>query len=351
MQDDAATFRLVVRCMLAGLLIFVVAAAAFQLLHLLVLVFGAAVVGVLIAGFAEALARHAPLRGGWALAGALAIIMLVVAGVVWLFGRQIQDQMAQLVQSFPAAWDMLRQKVQGLPGGDQLMASLSGGPAAGGEVLSKVSMALRSAASALTDLLLLLFGAVFIAINPSLYRHGLVKLVPKRYRSQVDDVLVETTRALRKWMLGQFVSMGLIGVLTGLGLWLIGVPSPVALGLIAGVAEIIPWAGPIIASVPILIMALTVDPQTALLALAVVLVVQQIEGSLIMPYVQKEAVSLPPALTIFGVVAGGMLFGTIGLIFAAPLLVVSFVLVKRLYVEALLDTPTSVPGAEDGSER
>jgi predicted PurR-regulated permease PerM len=83
--------------------------------------------------------------------------------------------------------------------------------------------------------------------------------------------------------------------------------------------------------------------------LTLIVAVQQVEGSLIMPFVQKKAVSLPPALTVFGVVAGGLLFGPLGLIFAAPMLVVAFVLVKRLYVKEALGTDTKMPGANGDS--
>jgi len=78
--------------------------------------------------------------------------------------------------------------------------------------------------------------------------------------------------------------------------------------------------------------------------LFVYVAVQQIEAIVIVPLVQRKSVSLPPALTIFGVVAAGLLFGFIGLIFAAPLLVVGFVMVKKLYVREVLDTSTPVPG-------
>lgn len=204
-------------------------------------------------------------------------------------------------------------------------------------------------ASALTDVILILFGSIFIAINPGLYRRGLVALVPKRRREVADEALGDSGRALKNWMLGQLVSMAAIGILTAAGLMLIGLPSALALGLLAGLLEIIPYAGPIIAAIPALLVALTQGPETALLTLAVFLIVQQIEGSLIMPLVQKKAVLLPPALTVFGVVAFGLLFGVVGLIFAAPLLVVAYVLVKRLYIEEALGSDAKVPGAQEES--
>lgn len=341
------SFRLIARSILFAALVAVILIAAAQLLSLLILAFGAVVIGVLLHGLAGAIGRRSPLRGGWSLAAAILLIAAVLAAGVWLFGQQISGQFSRLAQTMPAALENLRQQLASLPGGEQLIAALRQ-PSLGNEILSRLTGAVLSLAGIVTDFLLLLFGAVFIAANPGLYRKGLVKLVPPNRRSLADEALGDAGEALRKWMLGQLVSMAIIGLLTGLGLWLIGVPSAMALGLIAGLAEIIPWAGPIIAAIPILVIALAEGPQTALLALGLMLAVQQIEGSLIMPYVQKKAVSLPPALTVFGVVAGGLLFGPVGLIFAAPLLVVVYVLVKRLYVKEALDTETDVPGEQQG---
>jgi hypothetical protein len=83
---------------------------------------------------------------------------------------------------------------------------------------------------------------------PSLYRRGLVSLLPQRHRATADDALRATGRALRLWLMGQLVAMILVGVLTTLGLWLIGVPSALALGVIAALLEFVPFAGPVLAS-------------------------------------------------------------------------------------------------------
>ena len=97
--------------------------------------------------------------------------------------------------------------------------------------------------------------------------------------------------------------MLIVGVLTGVGLWLAGVPSPLALGLLAGLADIVPYAGPVAAAVPGLLLALLQGPETAFWALVVYIIVQQIEGNLILPVVQRHMVTLPPALTIFSIIA------------------------------------------------
>jgi predicted PurR-regulated permease PerM len=144
-------------------------------------------------------------------------------------------------------------------------------------------------------------------------------------------------------MLGTFVSMGVVGLVTGIGLWLIGVPSALALGLLAGLLEFVPIIGPIAASVPAILLAFSHSTEMALWTAGLFILVQQLEGNLIQPIVQRYAVDLPPALLLFSVVAGGLLFGIVGIIFAAPLTVVTFVLVKRLYVREVLDTETKLP--------
>jgi predicted PurR-regulated permease PerM len=94
------------------------------------------------------------------------------------------------------------------------------------------------------------------------------------------------------------------------------------------------------------LVAATQGPETLWLSMGVMLVVHWVEAAFVAPLAAQRMVSLPPALSVFGVIAGGMLFGPIGLIFASPLLVVAMVLVKRLWVEEVLHTPTHVPGRD-----
>jgi len=130
-----------------------------------------------------------------------------------------------------------------------------------------------------------------------------------------------------------------------------GLPSPAArareafaLGLIAGLLDFVPLIGPIVAAVPTLLLALSISPTTALWTGGLYLVVQQIEGNILSPLVQQRAVDLPPALLLFALLGFGSLFGAPGVILAAPLTVVVYVMVKRLYVREALGTPTNVPG-------
>nr|WP_018148313.1 AI-2E family transporter [Henriciella marina] len=144
--------------------------------------------------------------------------------------------------------------------------------------------------------------------------------------------------------------MTVVGLLTWLGLTLIGVPAATALGIFAFVAQFVPIVGPIIAAVPGILAASSVSPETALWAAGVYLLVQQLESNVITPYVQQRVVSLPMVLTMFSVVTFSALLGFVGMLFATPLAVVVFVMVKMLYVEDMLghDIHVDVEHETDG---
>jgi predicted PurR-regulated permease PerM len=198
--------------------------------------------------------------------------------------------------------------------------------------------------SGLADLLLILVGGVYLAAQPKLYRTGLLKLVPPRSRQLAAEALDDSERALRLWLIGQLVAMVIIGTVTGVGLWLLGVPSALTLGIIAGLLEFVAIIGPIIAAIPALLIALTQGVDMALWTLALYVMVQQLESNLLQPIIQQKAVDLPPALLLFSIVVGGLLFGLIGVLLAAPMTVLAYVMIKRLYVLEALNTPTSLPG-------
>ena len=140
--------------------------------------------------------------------------------------------------------------------------------------------------------------------------------------------------------------MLLVGVVTTLGLYAIGLPSALALGLIAGLAEFVPLVGPVFSAIPALLVALSVGGQTVFWVLGLYIVVQQLEGNLITPVIQRQTVDLPPALTLFALIAIGVLFGPLGVLLSTPLAVVIFVCVKQLYVRETLHEETEIPGEE-----
>jgi predicted PurR-regulated permease PerM len=184
--------------------------------------------------------------------------------------------------------------------------------------------------------LLVIIGGIYMAIDPEVYRNGLIKLFPLGWQDRVRATLDDAGEALRLWLAAQLVAMVLVGVMIATGAFLIGIPSPLALGLIFGLMEFVPVVGPIAGAVPVLLVALGQGWEMALWALGLVLVVQQVESNLIMPLVSGRAVQLPPAVGLFAVVAMGIVFGPLGLVLGYPLAVVCDVAVRRLYVRETL---------------
>jgi predicted PurR-regulated permease PerM len=145
-------------------------------------------------------------------------------------------------------------------------------------------------------------------------------------------------RALSRWLLGQLIAMGAVGVAVATGLALLKMPLALALGLISGVLEFIPFLGPIISGTLAVIAAFAQGPEQALWVGLLFLAIQQIEGNVLIPLIQRWAVHLPPALAVASVLIFGTLFGWAGIILGTPLMVVCMVLVKQLYVNEVLES-------------
>jgi predicted PurR-regulated permease PerM len=189
----------------------------------------------------------------------------------------------------------------------------------------------------------MVISAIYLAAQPELYRQGLIKLFPPRLHAQAAKI-DHIGNTLRLWLIGQLIQMVLIGVLSGLAAWIIGLPSAIALGLIAFAAEFVPYLGPIIAAVPAVLVAATINTTAMLWTIAAYVIIHQIEGNLFTPLIQRRLVLIPPAVMLLGIVAISLLFGPPAVIFAAPIVVVVFVAVKVLYVRDTLGEDTEIPG-------
>jgi predicted PurR-regulated permease PerM len=264
-----------------------------------------------------------------------------VAPVVWLFGAEVRAQVAELIERLPQAWRSFEERLGMANLGRRLVDRAGDVAPAAGTVISGVAGVVTSFVGGLADFLLIVFGGLYLAAQHDLYRRSLLLLLPPGgSRERLAEVFDASGTALRRWLLGQLIAMMLVFVLTGLGLWAIGLPAALALALLAGLAEFVPLIGPVVAAIPALLIAVAEDWETALGTLLLYLAIQQVESNLIMPLVQHRVVSLPPAVALFAVVAFGLLFGSLGVLLATPLAVVIFVGVKTLWLRETLGEPT-----------
>jgi predicted PurR-regulated permease PerM len=199
-------------------------------------------------------------------------------------------------------------------------------------------------------LFVVVVAAIYLASSPDVYRRGATKLFPISQHQKITEALDATSVALRYWAGGQLVTMAVIGTLAGLAYWLIGLPSPLALALVAAITNFIPFIGPLLGAIPALIFALTMDVSTVIWTLVAITAIQQLEGNVVTPLIQRRAVSLPPALGLFAIVVFGLLFGFLGIFLAVPLTVALMVLVKKLWIRETLGEETTLPGERNAGQ-
>jgi predicted PurR-regulated permease PerM len=311
--------------------------------YALLLGFGGVVFAVFLRGTAHQVGRWTGVGMRPAVGVVCLALIAIVAGCAALIGPAIASQFDQLGITLTKGLEQAREYLESTSWGQPVLEALSS-MGQGGNLVGVAASAVISAIDGLLGVVLIVVAGAYLALAPRDYMEGAVHLLPNRRHARAREVLRVTGNALWLWLLGQLVIMLVVGVLTAVGLWLVGVPLAAALGLIAGLAEFVPFLGPILASVPILVVALTEGPQVLLYALAVLLVIQQTESNLLAPLVERRAVSLPPVLILIGTIALSLLFGVLGLIFAAPLLVVLMVWTKMLYMQDALDENVRVPG-------
>jgi predicted PurR-regulated permease PerM len=201
---------------------------------------------------------------------------------------------------------------------------------------------------ALGAFVLILFVAIFVAIDAETYHDGLMHLFPHDTRERAGEVLSATAAMLRRWLLAQFISMMAVGALTTVVLLLLGIKAAVALGIIAGILEFIPIAGPILASVPAIVMGFLDGPEKAVYVALAYVVVQQLEANLLYPLIMKKGLELPPVLTLVTQGVMSSVFGFLGLLVAVPMLAAVTVPIKMLYVRDVVGDKVKLPGQEDG---
>lgn len=124
-----------------------------------------------------------------------------------------------------------------------------------------------------------------------------------------------------------------VGILTTVGLWIAGVPLAIPLGILSMILDFVPFIGPLLAAIPGILVAFSQGPEVAVYAALVYFGVQFVEGNVLMPMAQKWAVHMPPVLGLLSIVAFGLVFGVMGVLFAMPLTVVTMVLVQRLWID------------------
>jgi predicted PurR-regulated permease PerM len=276
-------------------------------------------------------------------------VLLALAGVGFILIPPLVDQVQQATTRIP---DLVRIVQQWLANrnieiGANLVSTLS-------SQLGNVSSALVSLPiaifSSLFDIVVMFFISVYWLIEAPVIHKFLLSLFPGGRRERMDYVVCRMGREMGGFIRGAVLDGLIIGVSTYIGLAILGVNYALALGMIAGLLEFVPWVGPIIAAVPLVGSALLQSPTKALEALAFVLVLHQFEGNIVLPNVMYTQTAISPLLVLIALLTGGAVGGILGALVAIPLAAALQVFVREV-IAPEVRRRTGAPAPTDGGQK
>lgn len=318
--------------------------------HAVLTLLGGMLWGLVIDGATSFVSRHTRMPR-WLAMLLLGIVSLGLFGLFWWWmGSSLASEFGGISQQVSEAWQVVRGKIEGTEWGTRLLDDAQN-LASSKEVTSRVGGVLSSTVGALGTIVLIFFFGIYFALAPDLYIGGALHLVPKHYRARLREVIAHVGIALRSWVLGRLVSMLIVGLGTGIGLWILGVPMALGLAIIAGLLSFVPNLGPAAAMIPGTLIAFSQGMMPGVWTAVVYLSVQAIETYVITPVIEQRVVSLPPAVLLGFQLLMGISSGVLGLFMATPLIVGTIVVIQALYIRDILQDPMPLLGEHERPRR
>ncbi len=291
-----------------------------KLYGILFVIFGGVLLAIALSSLISFISRKTKLS--WRISFFVSIMILSVLAIVffYLLYATFVNQFVQFIQEFPQSgegFEVVFENLFGFELPDHIIKSIN-------SIFSSALAfdTLKITLEVISRTLILLALVLYFSFNPSDY----LSLFDKK----TQMVLIKSGKDLRLWLIGTFYSMIIIGVMTTVTLYLLGVPYALVLGLIAGLLEFIPYVGPVLSWVPGVIIATSINPSLALYVTIAYAGIQIVEGYLLVPVIQKEVVSFPPAYHIISIAIFGTLFGFLGIFFAVPVVIASRAVLKAI---------------------
>lgn len=298
----------------------------------LLLVLAGALIAIYFRGLSALICRKTKWKNAVCLTISIAGTLLFIAALFWLIGAKTSQQINELSNTLPAAFEKAKADLMQTDIGRKIISTASSHQSA--EKLKKTAgKFFQSTFGVLGDIYVVLFIGIFFTASPKTYTKGIIKLLPDNGKTKAENILNNIGNNLKKWLKGKIFAMFVVFILTAISLVVLGLPMWLVLALIAGILNFIPNFGPLIAMIPAVLVALTQNPTTALIVAGVYILIQVIESNFITPTVQQKLIKIPPALIIIAQLLIAPFTGGWGLILATPLMVVIIVLIKELYVK------------------
>jgi predicted PurR-regulated permease PerM len=316
--------------------------------EVLLLLFIAVLLSLYLGALADLLRRRVPMPRGAALAAAGLLTVAGIVGLVWLVVPPVVEQTVALVRVFPAyvnVWDAGLDNIARRVPGVTAVYKTGQHPIAraifdqGAHLLQDALPRVLGVVHPLINVFSVGVMAIYLALNPALYREWLIALFPPVHRELVRDVLGEIAGQLRSWIVGQLTAMLVLAALTAVGLYLLGVPYWLTFGVFTGAVAVVPFFGTLLSTLlpAAFVLALPNGGTRALFVVLLGVVIHLIEGNFVAPKITSHRVGLPPVLSIMAVLVVGKLLGGVGLLVAVPTLTALMVVVRRILIHRVYE--------------
>jgi predicted PurR-regulated permease PerM len=308
-----------------------------QLATLLLAVLMTVIIAIPLSAGATRLERHGVPRAIGALVTLLAGLG-VIAGVLAMIIPTFIDQVNKFVDDVPTIVHDLEETVGDITGerpsevGDKVQDFLRGYTDEPERLIGPITSIGVNVAGVLAGILVMLITAYYMAVRPKPLVDGVLRLAPPARRRHARHVMERLRTSWIGWMQGVVFDMLISGTLLYIGLTIIGLDFAILFAVLTALLVVVPYFGAILGAIPPVLFALTDSPGKALLVLAVYVIVQQVEGNLIIPLVMSRTVRLHPAVIAIGVVVVGQLFGVVGLFVAVPIISTVAILTEEYWV-------------------
>lgn len=301
--------------------------------------------GSLIATFFHGLGDMIQRKTKWSRRLAMIISIVgsfaIIGALLWFMGTKIQHQITELSTTLPHTLGTAKAKMASTPLGKKLLESITGDNSQ--KLMATAQSFFSTSFGVIGDMYIILFLGIFFTTNPSLYKNGILILIPADRKEKGEHIINRVSLSLKGWLKGMMVSIVLVTTLISTGLTIIGLPVAMVLGLITGILEMVPNLGSLLAMIPGVLLALTISTNMAIVVALLYIASQTITANIVNPLIQKKMINLPPALTLISQLIMGAISGALGVILAVPLLAIVIILVDELYVQKINDTSTPAP--------
>ena len=302
------------------------------LLEVFVLILAGVLIAIYFHACADILKKFLHWNSKLSVVVSVMINLLFLAGFFWFVGARLQQQISELSNTLPQTIQNAKDQMGRTALGNKALQLLNS-TGDSEKTMNVVKRFFSSGFGILSDLYIVILLGLFFTASPSLYKTGIISLLPVKAKEKGKELITDLRNVLKKWLEGEIIGFFFIAILTGIGLLIMGMPLVLTLALIAGLLNFIPNFGPLIALIPAVLIALMQEPSTAIIIACMYTFIQILQTSVTQPIIQKKMVNIPPALTIFGQVSLGMLIGFWGVLLAVPIVVIFMTVINKLYIQ------------------